>query len=35
MFFLGGEDIRKIPWFNWDTIWFNNENKGLGVRRLW
>jgi len=32
---LGGEDVRKIAWFDWDTVCLSKGEGGLGVRRLW
>jgi len=33
-FFWGCEEVRKISWFNWDTICSKKEDGGLGVRRI-
>ncbi|CAJ2673056.1 unnamed protein product [Trifolium pratense] len=34
-FFWGGsEDLRKVSWINWNTIFLRKEYGGLGVRQL-
>jgi len=34
IFFKKSEEVRKISWINWDTIFLKKENDGLGVRRI-
>jgi len=29
----GSEEVRKISWINWDTVYSKKENGGLGVQR--
>lgn len=34
IFVRGSEEVRKISWINWDTIYFKKENGDLGIQRL-